>query len=136
MSKPKLKWSNKGEDDDFAAAQKYLSLLTSDAKAKNLVRDLQGSPVVEYAAKDLLRAANLALLPRDEPHVEEDLERIDKGKSLPPVLLIRGDMGKGFPLIVADGYHRICAAVYFDESAPVACRMAANAPDKGAKGSA
>jgi hypothetical protein len=33
-------------------------------------------------------------------------------------------MGKGLPLIVADGYHRICALCYVDESEPVACRMA------------
>jgi hypothetical protein len=26
--------------------------------------------------------------------------------------------------MVADGYHRICAVVYFDESAPVRCRVA------------
>jgi hypothetical protein len=27
-------------------------------------------------------------------------------------------------MVVADGYHRICAVVYFDESAPVRCRIA------------
>jgi hypothetical protein len=32
-------------------------------------------------------------------------------------------MGNGLPLMVADGYHRICAIVYFDESAPVRCRI-------------
>jgi TPR repeat protein len=32
--------------------------------------------------------------------------------------------GQGVPLIVADGYHRICAICYYDESAPIACRMA------------
>jgi len=40
-----------------------------------------------------------------------------------PPLLIRGDMSKGVPLIVADGYHRICAICYFDESAPIPFRM-------------
>jgi hypothetical protein len=32
-------------------------------------------------------------------------------------------MSKGVPPIVADGYHRICAVYYFDESAPILCRM-------------
>lgn len=69
-----------------------------------------------------MRAAQ-PLLPRDEPHVDEDLKRIAKGKPLPHVLLIRGEMGRGLPLVVADGYHRICAVVYFDENAPVSCRI-------------
>jgi hypothetical protein len=52
------------------------------------------------------------------------LKRIHKGKPSAPALLVRGDMSKGAPLIVADGYHRICAICYYDESAPIPCRMA------------
>jgi hypothetical protein len=123
MSKSKVKWSNRGETEDFNAAQRYIALLTSDARAKALVRALRKARPIEHAAKDLLRAAQLPLLPRDEPHVDEDLKRIDNGKPLPHVLLIRGDMGRGLPLVVADGYHRICAVIYFDENAPVSSRI-------------
>ena len=122
--KPKLEWSEKEEDADFDAAFDYLSLLCSERKANALVKSLRGSKVIEHAAKDMLRAAELPLLPRDDPHVDEDLKRIQKAKPLAPVLVIRGDMANGLPLTVADGYHRICAVVYFDESAPVRCRMA------------
>ena len=124
MAKPKLKWSEKEEGDDFEAAFKFLSLLCSDRKASALVKSLRESKPLEHAAKDLLRAAQLPLLPSDEPHVDEDLKRIQKAKPLAPVLLIRGDAASGLPLMVADGYHRICAVVYFDESAPVRCRVA------------
>jgi hypothetical protein len=124
VSKPELKWSEQEEDEDFEAAFKYLSLLRPDAQARALVKSLRGAKLLEHAAKDLLRAAQLPLLPRDEPHVDEDLKRIQKGKALAPVLLVRGDMASGLPLVVADGYHRICAVVYFDESAPVRCRIA------------
>jgi hypothetical protein len=124
VSKSKLTWSEKGEDADFDAAFKYLSLLCSDRKASALVKSLRGSKLIEHAAKDMLRAANLPLLPRDDPHVDEDLKRIQKAKPFAPVLLVRGDMANGLPLTVADGYHRICAVVYFDESAPVRCRIA------------
>ena len=124
MSKSKLKWSEKEEGEDFEAAFKYLSLLCSDRKANALVKSLRGSKVLEHAAKDMLRAAELPLLPSDESHVSEDLKRIQKGKPLAPVLLVRGDLANGLPLVVADGYHRICAVVYFDESAPVRCRVA------------
>ena len=124
MAKPKLKWSEKEEGDDFEAAFKFLSLLCSDRKARAVVKSLRESKPLEHAAKDLLRAAELPLLPRDDPHVDEDLKRIQKAKPLAPVLLVRGDLASGLPLIVADGYHRICAVVYFDESAPVRCRIA------------
>jgi hypothetical protein len=123
MSKPKLKWSNKDDDPDFDAALKYLSLLASDTSAEALVRSLRDARPVEHAAKDLLRAAQLPLLPRDEAHVDADLKRIQKGKPLPPVLLVRGEMASGLPLVIADGYHRICAVCYFDESAPIPCRI-------------
>jgi hypothetical protein len=124
VSKSKLKWSEKDEDSDFDAAFKYLSLLCSDRKAHALVKSLRGSKPLEHAAKDILRAAQLPLLPSDESHVSEDLKRIQKGKALAPVLLVRGDLASGLPLVVADGYHRICAVCYFDESAPVRCRIA------------
>lgn len=124
MSKSKLKWSEKEEDADFDAAFKYLSLLCSDRKAHALVKSLRGSKPIEHAAKDILRAAQLPILPSDEAHVSEDLKRIQKGKPLAPVLLVRGDLASGLPLVVADGYHRICAVCYFEESAPVRCRIA------------
>jgi hypothetical protein len=124
VSKPNLEWAEKGEDEDFDAAVKYLSLLCADGKAKALVKSLRNSKPVEHAAKDLLRAARLPLLPSDEEHVAEDLKRIQKGKALAPVLLVRGDITTSIPLIVADGYHRICAVCYFDESAPIPCRIA------------
>jgi hypothetical protein len=124
MTKPKLEWTKKGEASDFDAARNFLSLLYSDAKAKALVENLRNATLVEHAAKDLLRAAQLPLLPRDEPHVDDDLKRIHKGKPLAPILLVQGDMTKGLPLIVADGYHRICAICYFDESEPIPCRTA------------
>jgi hypothetical protein len=131
MSKPELKWNEKEEGADFEAAFKFLSLLCSDRKANALVKSLRGSKLLEHAAKDLLRAAELPLLPSDESHVSEDLKRIQKGKALAPVLLVRGDLASGLPLVVADGYHRICAVCYFDESAAVRCRIA-NIADRNA----
>ena len=134
MSKPELKWNEKQEGADFEAAFKFLSLLCSDRKATALVRSLRGSKLLEHAAKDLLRAAQLRLLPSDESHVSEDLKRIQKGKALAPVLLVRGDLAGGLPLVVADGYHRICAVCYFDESAPVRCQSATSPTETHRRG--
>jgi hypothetical protein len=89
VSKSELKGSEKQEDADFDAALAYLSLRCPDRKAHALVKSLQGSKLLEHAAKDMLRAAELPLLPRDEPHVDDDLKRIQKAKLLAPVLRVR-----------------------------------------------
>lgn len=123
MSKEQIVWKKKAEAEDFAGAEHFLSLVFSKARVGKLLVAFHKAKGAEYAAKDLLRASNLPLLPRDEPHVDQDLKRIHKGKPLAPLLLIRGDMSKGVPLIVADGYHRICAICYYDESAPIPCLM-------------
>jgi hypothetical protein len=124
MAKQQLTWKKKPEAEDYAGALNFLSLICPDTQCKKLVRALRKAKTIERAAKDLLRAANLPLLERDEPHVDDDLKKINKGKPLAPVLLIRGDLTEGAPLIVADGYHRICAICYYDENAPIPCRMA------------
>lgn len=123
MAKGKLRWKKKPDRVDYDAAQSYLSLVFTEAHAHELVRALRRSSASERSAKDLLRASGLPLLPEDESSVAEDLKRIGKSKPLSPVLLVRGDMTRGMPLILADGYHRICAVYYFDEHAPVACQM-------------
>ena len=123
MSKEQIVWKKKSEPEDYDGAFNFLTLIFPAATSKSLLRALHKTENIERAAKDLLRAARLPLLPRDEPHVDEDLKRIHKGKALAPVLLVRGDMNRGIYLIIADGYHRICAICYYDESAPIPCRM-------------
>ena len=124
MSKKALIWKKAPERGDYAAAGAFLSLIFPSSRAKSLAGALRTAPKTEYSAKDLLRASGLPLLPQNETSVSEDLKRIGKGKALSPVLLVRGDIAKGVPLIVADGYHRIGAVYYYDEHAPVAVRTA------------
>ena len=62
---------------------------------------------------------HLPLLSVDEKHVAEDLKRIHKRKPLSPIA-IQGDLTQNRPFIIADGYHRVCAACHADEDAPVA----------------
>jgi hypothetical protein len=124
MSEKKPLWKKKPEEKDYESARQFLSLLYSKGDTRKLLRALQRAPSVEYVAKDLLRASGLPLLVREEPHVNEDLRKIHKREPLAPVLLVPGDMSKGIALIVADGYHRICAVCYFDEDTPIRCRLA------------
>jgi hypothetical protein len=122
MAKARVRWGAPAEED-FAAAHSFLSLVFPAAHTARLVRALRHARPVTHTAKDLLRASGLELLPRDEEHVAADLRRINKGKPLAPVLLVQGDLGRGNALVVADGYHRICAVCRFDEDAPISCLL-------------
>ncbi|MGC2652079.1 MAG: hypothetical protein WA317_00430 [Mycobacterium sp.] len=117
-------WKTEPDDQDYPAAGDYLGLLADAATVGNLVAGLKSAPVVYKKAKDILRAARLQLLPVDNPHVKSDLRKIKKDKALSPILLIRGDLGSGLPLQVADGYHRVCASYHTDENTDIPCRMA------------
>jgi hypothetical protein len=75
--------------------------------------------VTHRMAKDILRASQLELLAQDSKHVADDLAKAASGQAISPILLIRGS-GK-HPLIVADGYHRVCASYWMDENTDVPC---------------
>ncbi len=119
---PRVAWSKTVEAEDFDAGQRYLELLFPPAKASALVRRLKETSVRAFPAKDVLRASELDLLSPKDPDVAKQLKKIAKGKALSPLLLVR-ESGHA-RLIVADGFHRLCAAVNVDESLDVACKIA------------
>ncbi len=85
---------------------------------------LSQAPTVTQAAKDILRAAGLPLLPVDDPEVAKDVKKVAAGQALSPVLLVRGDLAAGRPLQIADGYHRVCASYHLNEDTEIPCRIA------------
>jgi len=87
------------------------------------VTRLRKAPIIHCKAKDLLRASLLESLPISNVHVAKDVAKLNKGKLLSPVLLIRGRLRDSIPLTIADGYHRICASYHIDEDADIPCRM-------------
>lgn len=121
-------WKDEPEEHDFPAALDYLTLLFEEPSARRLVKKFRNSPTIRKKAKDLIRASGLSLLARDNPHVSSDLKKIKKAAALSPVLLVRGNGLTGAPLIVADGFHRICASWYSDENLPIACRLVSCQP--------
>lgn len=121
---PHEHWRSDPEEHDYPAAMTYLSLISGDDVAKDVVAELRLRPTVVYKAKDLLRASRLELLDRDNKHVAGDLKKVDKGELLSPVLLVRGEAIANLPLVVADGYHRICTSYWIDENAQIPCRLA------------
>ena len=123
-SGPLVRWLQQPEDQDYPAAERYLMLLADDGDAAATVAALRDVPVTHQLAKDILRAAGLALLPRDNPHVASDLAKIAAGRQLSPVLLVRGNLAAGVPAQIADGYHRVCASYYTDENTPIPIKLA------------
>jgi len=117
-------WADNPDDQDYPAAEDYLSLLMAPATAKRLVGRLRTAAIAHRKAKELLRASRLPVLPPENFHVAKDLKKVRAGKKLSPVLLVRGRIGEGeVPLTVADGYHRICASYQLDEDAEIPCRI-------------
>ena len=118
-----VKWLDAPEDHDYDAAADYLSLISeADAVAKTVDALKSAEPSLRKA-KDILRAAGLALLPETNVRVRNDLAKIDAGKKLSPILLVRGKALDGVALQIADGYHRVCASYLTDENTPIPCRL-------------
>jgi hypothetical protein len=53
--------------------------------------------------------------------VQKDINKIVAGKKLSPILLVRD--AKSTRVIIADGYHRLCALYTFDEDAVIPCKI-------------
>jgi disulfide oxidoreductase YuzD len=123
MSKPPrpIRWFDDPKGADYPAAASYLSLLHSPKKAKKLVSNLKKAPVTEYKSKDIFRASGLPLLPPANFHVARDRQKIRRGERLSPILLVRDP--KHGKVVIADGYHRLCAVYSFHEDAVVRCKI-------------
>ena len=116
-------WKNQPDAHDYPAAASYLSLV-ADPDTVELIGDrLKAAPIAHYKAKDILRASGLDDLPADNVHVAKDIAKVKSGKALSPVLLVRGDIARGVPLQIADGYHRVCASYRLDEDTDIPCRI-------------
>ena len=117
----KIKWLPSPHDGNYPAAESYLTLLFDPSAAKLLVQKLKAAKTIEFKSKDIFRASNLSLLGISNSHVKKDRKKIKEGKPLSPILLVRDqDLRK---VIIADGYHRICAVYYFDEDAIIPCKI-------------
>jgi len=116
-------WKNEPDEHDYPAAAAYLSLLGAGEAVTALVAALRAVPISHGTAKDLLRASRLELLPADNQHVVKDIHKVRDGRLLSPVLLVRGDLAGNLPLVVADGYHRICASYHLAEDTDIPCKL-------------
>ena len=116
-----IPWLEEPEDHDYPAAVSYLSLLFPESSARAYAARLRRAEVARFKAKDIFRASGLSLLGVSNLHVERDRARIRAAEKLSPLLLVRApDHGR---VIIADGYHRLCAVYSFDEDALIPCKI-------------
>jgi len=95
---------------DFAAAR--------SKESGGQIEALKGRGI---CPKDILRAANVRLLPMTDSDVKRDRQLINDKKALSAVLLYRDPALR--KLIIVDGYHRLCAVYSFDEQAMIPCQI-------------
>jgi hypothetical protein len=118
---PEEKWLPEPEDKDYPAAASYLNLLYDETTVKALVKKLKKATISQFKAKDIFRASGLSLLGVSNSHMEKDRKKIKEGKALSPILLVRDKNSR--KVIIADGYHRVCAVYSFDEDASIPCKI-------------
>jgi hypothetical protein len=121
MKETRIRWRSKPQKHDYPAARTYLTLTFESRLAKDYEKKLKAAAMSSFAAKDIFRASGLPLLGASNSHVEKVRALIVLGEKLSPLLLFR-DVRRG-SLIIADGYHRLCAVYTFDEDAMIPCKI-------------
>lgn len=116
-----IKWLPEVEEHDYIAAESYLLIIYGQEKVAKIVAALRKAPKLQFKAKDIFRASQLSLLGVSNSHVEKDRNKILAGKGLSPILLMRdSENGK---VVIADGYHRLCAIYGFNEDSLIDCKI-------------
>ncbi len=116
-----IQWLQEPEEHNYPAAASFLSLIWPEGQVAPLVSALRDAGLSSFKAKDIFRASCLSLLGISNKHVKRDQHKIDEGIALSPLLLVRdGVNGK---VVIADGYHRLCAVYSFDEDAVIPCKI-------------
>lgn len=116
-----INWLPEPEEKDYPAAESYLGLLYDNKTVKTIVSKLKSAPLTTFKAKDIFRASGLSLLGVSNSHVDKDRTKITGGKPVSPILLVRDEHnGK---VIIADGYHRMCAVYSFNEDESIPCKI-------------
>ena len=118
-----IKWNDTPKTQDYSAAFSYLSLLCDPILAAKLVDHFRSAVIIDVKAKDVIRAAGLSLLSKDNFHVHRDLKKIEESIPLSPILLVRGNGARSIPLVIADGYHRTCAIYVHSEDSDIKARI-------------
>ena len=114
-----IKWEKSLNKEHVKASSDFLTLLFEKKEVERMAQKLEKhkKDLQKFKAKDILRASNTQLLPETNEDVRNEFRKIVRGEKLFPVALVRC-AGR---LLIADGYHRTCAAYYLNKDMEVHC---------------
>lgn len=115
------KWLPDVEEHNYTAAESYLTLLFNERDVAQMIIRLKSAVIVQFKAKDIFMASQRSLLGISNSRVENDRKKIRKGKELSPLLLVRDEAHGN--VVIADGYHRLCAIYGFNEDIWIKCKI-------------
>ena len=116
-----IQWLPKPDAHNYLAATSYLSLIYDVKTASSFAKHLQQAPITKFKAKDIFRASGLSLLGVSNSNVKKYQKKIKQGGKISPLLLVRDTVnGK---VVIADGYHRLCAVYSYHEDALIPCQI-------------
>ena len=116
-----IKWIPDEEEHDYLAAESYLRILYNEDRVADMIARFRSAAIVQFEAKDIFRASQLPMLSVSDSYVEKDKKKIREGISLSPILLLRDEPNS--KVVIADGYHRLCAIYEFDEDVWIRCKI-------------
>jgi len=111
-----IKWFDAPQKHDYPAAQSYLSLTMKPDLVKKIVAALKKAQMTTFKSKDIFRAPC---------YLYSEIQQFSRRES-PPLKSLQAKRFHRFfsterkptgRLIIADGYHRLCAVYGFDEDA-------------------
>ena len=114
-------WLPDVEENNYPAAESYLSLIYTTTQVEKLLVELRSTTLSQFMAKDMFRASGLPLLGISNFQIEKNLTKIQNGTGLSPLLLVRDR--KNGKVVIADGYHRLCAVYRFNQDALIPCKI-------------
>lgn len=115
-----IAWAAKVASHDYDAALNFLSMAIGDDAARKSVKALRAAKITNRRVNDILRATGEPLLPATDPDVARDIAKATQGQPLSPILIVR-HKGRAW---IADGYHRVCAAMHLGHHEAVPMKMA------------
>ena len=117
-----LEWRSGPSEDDLVAAESLLGLVMTRRRATGAALRFRSARPARHKAGDILRIAGLPLPVAGDPALKEYREAIRQGTPLAPLLLVRDPAS--LRLLVAAGYHRLCAVYLFSANAEISCLIA------------
>lgn len=119
--KSQLQWLDEPAEDNYTAAETFLQLLYAPKQARALAKKLRRAPISEFAARDIVRAAAIPFSEIRAFDWTKQQALIARGMPLSPILIVRQD--NGGHLLIADGFHRLCAVFAHEQDVAMRCKV-------------